>query len=129
MERDPAPLRWLVLLVPFGLFAVAAGVYDLVAGSGHVGRLTAVLIVVHGVLLVWCGLAFARGRQHWWHYAVAIAAETAAKPLDDRVVGEPLRLRPSMFPVIMVAVTVYAVVRAVRRRSQAEAAQPSRLAR
>jgi hypothetical protein len=118
-----APLRPLaLLLVPAGLFALCAGGYDLAVDGGRVGAVTATVIVAVGVLVLWCGVAFARGRQRWWHHAVMLVAAAAWGPLDDRVTGEPLRLRPSLGVALAVAVIGYTVVRAARQRRSAGAA-------
>jgi chromate transport protein ChrA len=117
VERDPAPLRWLALLLgPVGLSLIAVGLYDLFAERAHVGPLTSVLIIAVGGLSVWSAFAFARRQQHWWDYAVAIAAWAALNPLIARATGDPMAPRPTAWVGLLVLVAVYAAVRGTRRR-------------
>jgi hypothetical protein len=125
MVHNPAPLRWLaILLLPAGLFGIGGGLYDLADDGANIGGVTIALVIAAGALLLWCGVAFVRRRQHWWHYLATLVGLIASGPLDDRVMGEPLRLRPSWGVVLAVLVTAYAAVRAARSRGPAAQLQP-----
>lgn len=125
MVHNPAPLRWLaILLLPAGLFGIGAGLFDLADDGADIGGVTIALVIASGALLLWCGVAFVRRRQHWWHYLATLVALLASGPLDDRVIGAPLRLRPSLGVVLAVLVTAYAAVRAVRSPGPATEPQP-----